>query len=265
MSLTVGLVAAGVLLFAFLQRRNLKRGWIAGTAQINKFSRWLWRVDPIAVYQAEVDKSAEEIREAGDELAEFRGQLSGLQRRVADGEKKVEELRQKVKDFLLKGNENKAGEYVMELQAVQTKLDQNKETLTTKEATYQANVKKIKFANQKIREAREKAEQMKVELQMKKADAEIERLGQNFKVRTSSLDNLSEIEEEIYRQMDHYGAKGQVIHDLGDNGFTEEMNQQEEVQKAKAQKLLEQFKQELLPSPNIEVKILPPVDQHERN
>lgn len=58
----VGVVFALVL----FQRRNLKRLKDAIAAQCGKFSRWVWGIDPVAVYQAEVDKSAEEIQEASE-------------------------------------------------------------------------------------------------------------------------------------------------------------------------------------------------------
>jgi len=262
--LTIGIVAGVALVLVALQWRNVKRLVAAGNAQVSKLSRWVWRADPIAIYQAEVDKSAEEIQEASGGLEQFRGLVSRLQRDVAKGEKEVERLTQKVKNLLLEGNETKAADYAIDLRRVQVQLVKDKTKLEEHEAQYQINLKKIKYANQKIHDAKEKAERLKHDLSMSRVEAEASKLAQNFKIKTSSIDNLSELEDEIQRQIDTNRAKGQVIHDMGDDGL-EELDDQEKEQKQEVRQLLDQMKQELLPSPKIEVKILPPIDQHERN
>lgn len=262
--LTIGVIAGVVLILAVWQRRSIRRLFAAGGAQFGKLSRWAWGMDPIAIYQAEVDKAAEEIQEAGAGLEQFKGHVARLQREVANGLRKVEDLTAKVKAMLLAGNEAKATSYVLELQTVQAKLEKDQKQLTEQELLYQTNLKKVKYANQKIREAKEKTERMQSELRLSNAEAEVARLAQNFEIKTSSIDNLGEIEDEIQRQIDANRSKGQVIHDLGNDGL-EEMEHQEQIERGKAKLMLDKFKQELLPAPNIEVKILPPVGEHERN
>lgn len=262
--LTAGIIAGAVLVLLLVQRRNLGRLWTAASAQFGKLSRFIWRIDPIAIYQAEVDKSADEIQEAGEGLAEFKGHVARLERKVTNGQKRVEDLKTKIRNLLLEHNEAKATNYVLELQTTQNDLTKDQQKLEEQEVLYQKNLKKVKFANQKIREAKEKAEKMSYDLRMSKADAEISKLAQNFEIKTSSIYALGEIEEEVQRQIDANRATGQVIHDLGNDGI-EDIEEQEKLQHQQAQKLLEQFKQELLPLPNIEVKILPPISQHEQN
>lgn len=262
--LTVGIIAGIVLVLVLFQRRNIRRLFAAGGAQFGKFSRWIWGIDPIAIYQAEVDKSAEEIQEAREGLEQFKGHVARLQRQVISGAKRVEDLKQIIKNHLQNGNEDKATSYAIELQSGMVSLQRDQIKLTEQEIRYEMNLKKMKLANQRIRDAKEKAETMQSDLRLSKADAEMSKLAQNFEIKTSSIDNLSEIEDEINRQIDANRAKGQIIHDLGDDGI-DRMDEQEKLQKQQARALIEQFKQELLPAPNIEVKILPPVDQYERN
>lgn len=262
--LTIGIVTGIVLILALTQWRNVKRiGTVVGS-QFGKLSRWLWRADPLAIYQAEVDKSADEIQEAREGLAQFKGHIASLERKVTNGTKKVEELKQTIKGHLLANNENKAANYAIEFQVALTQLEKDKAELQEQQSLYEMNLKTMKFANQKIREAKEKAERMQSDLRMSKANAEISKAAQNFEIKTSSIDNLGEIEDEIQRQIDVNRAKGQVIHDLGNDGL-DRMDEQEKLQQQKALELLEQFKQELLPAPKVEVRILPPIDQHERN
>lgn len=257
----IGVVGGLALLFTVFQWRNVKRSWQALCAQVGKASRFIWRADPIAIYQAEVDKAAEEVQQAGEELAQFRGIISRLEREVINDEKEVERLKQIVKGLLQDGDEKKATNYVLDLQRVQARLEKNKKTLSEKQVGYENNLKKVKYANQKIREKREKAESLQSDLRMSKADAEVAKLNQDFRVKTSALDSLDEIEEEIQRQIDSNVAKGQVIHDLGDDGL-HDMAEEEKLQKQQANLMLEQFKRELLPP---EVKILTPIKELEKS
>lgn len=262
--LTIGIVAGITLVLVAFQWRNVRRLFTVVGAQFGKLSRWAWRIDPIAIYQAEVDKSADEIQEAREGLAQFKGHVARLERQVINGMNKVDDLKQTIKKLLLERNENKAADYAMELQVVMTQLNKDETKLQEQQSFYEMNLKKVKFANQKIREAKEKAERLQSDLRLSKADAEVSKLAQSFEIKTSSIDNLGEIEDEIQRQIDANRARGQVIHDLGNDGL-EKMEEQERLQKQQALELLEQFKQELLPGPKIEVKILPPIDQYERN
>ncbi len=241
-----GVVGGAVLLFTVFQWRNVKRSWQAVCAQVNKASRFLWRADPIAIYQAEIDKTAEEVQQAGEELAEYRGIISRLERDVANDEKEAERLKQIIKGLLQDGDEKKATNYVIDLQRVQKRLEKNAKLLAEKKVGYELNLKKVKYANQKIREKRDKAAEMQSDLRISKSDARVTQLNQDFKVKTSALDNLDEIEEEIQRQIDVNQAKGQVIHDLGNDGL-HELEEMDRLEQQKAQLMLEQFKQELLP------------------
>lgn len=264
MLLELGIGAGVVMVLALWQRKAIKRIFTAGGAQFGKLSRWVYGMDPIAIYQAEVDKSAEELQEAREGLEQFKGHVARLQRQVAQGAKKVEDLKGIIKNHLLNGNEDKATSYAIELQGALDKYEKDKRKLAEQEGRYDLNLKKMRLANQRIREAKEKAETLKSDLQLSKADAEMSKLAQNFEIKTSSIDNLTEIQDEIQRQIDANRAKGDVIHDLGDDGV-DRLDEQENLQRQEGRKLLEQLKQELLPAPNIEVKILPPVGEHERN
>lgn len=256
-----GVVGGLALLFTVFQWRNVKRSWQALCAQVNKVSRFLWRADPIAIYQAEVDKAAEEVQQASEELAEYKGIISRLEREVANDEKEAERLKQIIKGLLQDGDEKKATNYVLDLQRVQARLEKHARLLASKKTGYEINLKKVKFANQKIREKRDKASEMQSDLRISKADARVTQLNQEFKVKTSALDGLDEIEEEIQRQIDVNQAKGQVIHDLGDDGV-HDLDEEEKLQKQQATLMLEQFKRELLPP---EVKILTPIKELEKS
>lgn len=199
-----------------------------------------------------------------ERLAEVKGMVARYQRRVENGYNKVEDLKLKIRKFLQENNEDKATSYVLDLQRTQEELTKDANKLEEHKLLYENSLKKLRFANQKIREAKEKAERMQADLRMSKAEAEVSKLAQNFQIKTSSIDNLNAIEEEIQRQIDSNRARGQVIHDLGNDGI-EELEDRERHERQQAKVLLEQFKQELMLPPPMEINILPIIKEHEKN
>lgn len=233
-----------VLVLAIFQRKNLGRLLTAVSAQFGKLFRWVWRIDPIAVYQAEVDRSAEEIQQAGEGLEQYRGLVSRLQRQVANGEKEEVRLTTKVKTLLVAENEDRAAEEALHLKKTQSELAENRSQLKSYENAYQDNLKKVRYANDKIKSAKEKAESMQADLRLSKAEAETAKLAQRFNINSNVTNGLGEIEDEIQRQIDANRAKGQVIRDLSQDGL-DQIEEDEKLQKAEAKELLQKFKQEM--------------------
>lgn len=233
-----------VLLLAIFQRKALMRCVAAIGAQFSKGSRAIWSADPVAVYQAEVDNSATEIRDATEGLEQYRGLVSRLERQVANGEKEVARLTARVKSFLASGDEGKAAEYAVQLKKAQSELEENRQQLENYKGSYQNNLKKIQFARQKIEAAKEKARKLDADLKMSKAEAETAKLAEKFNVRTNTLDGLGEIEDEIQRQIDTNRGKAEVARDLSADGLAE-IEADEKAQKAEAAELLEKMKGEM--------------------
>lgn len=177
-------VVAVVAVIALLASRHA-RAAVAG--QFGNLVRYAWGYDPIAVYQAQVDSSAEEIREATKGLEEYQGLVARLTRQVADGNKEKALLETKIKNHLNAGQEDRAADLAMSLTRVEKDLSENEAQLAQYQGVYQNNLKKIRYAHQKIEEAKQKAQKLKADLKLSKAEAETAKLAQNFNVRTSSL------------------------------------------------------------------------------
>ena len=202
----------------------------------------------MAVYQDEVDRSADEIRDATGGLEQYRGLVSRLERQVASGEKEEARLTAKIKT-LIGSDETKAAEYAIQLKKTQTDLAENRHQLAEYQGSYQNNLKKIKYARQRIEDAREKASKLQADLRMSKAEAETAKLAEKFNVRTNTLDGLGEIEEEIQRQIDINRGKAQVARDLSADGVAD-IEAEEALQKQEAQDILAQFKAEAAAAKN---------------
>ncbi len=233
-----------VALLAVFQRRNLMRIVEAVRAQFGKLAKLIWSADPVAVYQAEVDHSADSIRDATQGLEEYRGLVAQFERKVLNGEKEQGLLTARIKGCLTRNDENKAAEYAVQLKKVQTELVENKQQLDEYHESYQNNLKKIQFARQRIESAKEKAQKLSADLRLSKAEAETAKLAEKFNVRTNTLEGLGEIEDEIQRQIDTNRGKAQVLRDLSVDGL-DQIAEEEAIQKAEAQEVLEKMKTEM--------------------
>jgi len=236
-SIVIGSVVAVVLALLVFSRHA--RAAVAG--QFNKLSRAVWGYDPVAVYQAQVDASADEIRDATKGLEEYKGLVARLQRQVESGTKEKNLLEAKIKNHLNVGQEDRAADLAMQLTRVEKELAENQGQLQQYEGAYQANLKKIRYAHTKIEDAKQKAQKLQADLRLSKAEAETAKLAQSFNVKTSTLDGLGEIEEEINRQIDRNRGKAQVISDLAQDGLAD-IEAEESLRKAEAASILDRFR-----------------------
>jgi len=241
---TLLIIGAVVLVLAVWRRRDFARLMTAVGAQIGKLVGIAWRADPIAVYQDEVDKAAAEIGQATEGLEEYRGNVSSMERRVVKGEKDEATLMARIKVALNNNDENRASDYAVQLKQVQGELEKARANLSTHKTAYENNLKKIKYARATIEDRRRKAADLKGELRMSKADAELAKISEKFNVKATSFDGLGEVEEEIQRQIDMNKGKAQVALDLSSEGLAE-IEEQEAVQRAEAKDLLEKVKAEM--------------------
>jgi phage shock protein A len=236
---TGSLVAVGVLVLALLVFSRHSRAALFG--QINKLSRLVWGYDPVAVYQAQVDASADEIRDATKGLEEYQGLVARLQRQVEGGQKERNLLEAKIKGHLAAGQEDRAADLAMQLGRVEKELTENEAQLEQYRNAYAANLKKIRYAHSKIEEAKQRAGKLKADLRLSKAEAETAKLAQSFNVKSNTLDGLGEIEEEINRQIDRNRGKAQVITDLSQDGLAD-MEAEEALRKAEAASVLDRYR-----------------------
>jgi phage shock protein A len=237
----VGVVIVLVLLFG---RKGLSRIWAAGQGQANKASRSIWAADSVAVYQKQVDDSAEEIKEASKGLEQYRGLVSRIRRQVEADQKEVALWDIRARGFVSQNNDVKAADALANKKKAEQSLAENQAQLTSYETAYQANLKKVQYANKKIEEARQNASKLQAELRMSQAEAEIANLAQSFNVKTNGLNGLGEVQDEIQRQIDANRAKAQVAKDLGTDGLAD-IEAEESARVASAQDDLAKLKAEM--------------------
>lgn len=237
-----------VALVALVNYRAFLRVFQAGNAQVGKLGRSVWQADPQAIYQQKVDEATDEIREATKSVEEHKGLVNSLNRQVEDGRREVNRLDARVKASLQDDPNDTSGKavaYVQQLQVAKNNLAKNEEQLAKANLLYESNIKKIKLAREKIKDAEDRGRQLGVELKMAKTNAAINDLATKNNVSMKAMDGLSEIEEELRRQIDAENAKTDVSTDLGVNGLAE-AEEEERLRKAEGAALLEQYKKNLV-------------------
>ena len=233
-------LAAVVLLFFLFWNKAGGRIWSALSGQVSKVSKKIWKMDPVAVMQGEVDKYTDQVQEATKGLEEYNGRKLEAARRVEVAEREVARLTAKVKSYL-PNDEERATEYALQLKKAEDDLEYKKKVLADTETTYAASLKKIKYARAKIQETKERAERMSVELKMSKVDAQTAQLAQQLNVHDLTCSGLAEIEDEIQRQIDTNRGRAQVSRDLSEDGL-KEIEEEEKFQKEEAKSILDRFR-----------------------
>lgn len=232
------LVAVGLLLFGTTPGRRILA---AISGQFSKWSKVIWRADPVAVLQGEIDKYTDQVQEATKGLEEYNGRKIEAARRVETASREVVKLTVKVKTALESGDEERATEHAVLLKKAEDDLEYKKKLQTDTDATYEASLKKIKYARKKIQETKERADKLQVELKMSKVDAQTAQLAQQLNVKDLSCSGLGEIEDEIQRQIDTNRGRAQVARDLSVDGL-KDMEEEEKFEKEEAKSILDRFR-----------------------
>jgi len=87
------------------------------------------------------------------------------------------------------------------------------------EAAYGNNLKKIKHANKKLGDVRDKIQKYDAELKMSEAEAEIAKLSQSFDFDVTT--DFGQLETIIQERIDHNRGKVRVASDLSREGIAD--------------------------------------------
>ena len=214
----------------------------AVSAQLNKLANLFWEADPIAVMQLEADQAVERLKEGREGLEIYRGLVERVQRQVNTGQTHVKKLEAQIKTYLKAGDRETASRFALELQKAKNDVAANEEQLRVHEQAYGNNLKKIKHANKKLVEVREKIRRYDAELKMSAAEAEIAKLAESFQVDITT--DFGQIEDVIQRQIDENRGKARVATDLSSKGIAE-IEAEEAMEKEMADDALRAFEVEL--------------------
>lgn len=216
--------------------------WKAMRAQLNKIANIFWQADPIAQMQYEYDLAVEQLKEGRQGLEMYRGLVERVARQAAAGRSHVKKLETETKAYLKAGNRETASKFALELQKAKGELAANEDQLKMHERAYENNLLKIKHANGKLAEVREKIRKYDAELRMSAAEAEIAALAESFDMNVTT--DFGQLEAMIQDKIDHNRARARVATDLSERGVAE-IEAEEQMQVAMAEQALVDFEVEL--------------------
>jgi chromosome segregation ATPase len=130
----------------------------------------------------------------------------------------------------------------LELQKAKAELAANDGQLQMHETAYGNNLKKIKHANEKLIELREKIQKYDAELKMSAAEAEIAKLAESFDMNLTT--DFGQIEAVIQQKIDQNRGKVRVAADLSEKGIAE-IQAEERMEAELAEQALTDFEVEL--------------------
>jgi len=216
--------------------------WSAFRAQLNKIANLFWEADPIAQMQYEYDLAVEQLKEGRKGLELYRALVERVSRQTAGNRNHAQKLEAEVKAYLKAGDRETAAKFALELQKARKDLAANEEQLTMHEQAYENNLTKIKHANKKLTDVREKIQKYDAELKMSAAEAEIAALAESFDLNVTT--EFGQIEQVIQSRIDKNKGKTRVATDLSERGVAE-IKAEARMEQALADQALTEFEVEL--------------------
>ncbi|MGB2716250.1 MAG: hypothetical protein WBC51_18855 [Vicinamibacterales bacterium] len=220
----------------------VQKFWSAFVAQLNKIANIFWEADPIAQMQYEYDRSVEQLKEGRIGLEQYRGLVERVTRQVAANRSHVQKLEAETKAYLKAGDRTTAAKFALELQKAKSELAANEQQLQMHEMAYGNNLKKIKHANDKLIELRDKIRKYDAELKMSAAEAEIAKLAESFDMNLTT--DFGQIEAVIQQKIDQNRGRVRVAADLSEKGIAE-IQAEERMEAQLAEQALTDFEVEL--------------------
>ena len=192
--------------------------------------------------QYEYDRAVEQLKEGRVGLEQYRGLVERVTRQVSANRSHVQKLEAETKAYLKAGDRATAAKFALELQKAKAELAANEQQLQMHETAYGNNLKKIKHANDKLIELREKIQKYDAELKMSAAEAEIAKLAESFDMNLTT--DFGQIEAVIQQKIDQNRGKVRVAADLSEKGIAE-IQAEERMQAELAEQALTNFEVEL--------------------
>ena len=224
-------------------------------AMFNGIANALIERDPVAVYQLEVDRAAERIKESRQGVELYKGMVNGLERQVAEGAANVARLEAQIKSYLKVGTEQAraaAAQLAVQHKQAGENLATNRQQMEMHRKAFENHMLKLRTASDDLAKLQQKAHQLKAELHMSKAEAEMARvaeaLGESL---TGNLTtDIGQVEAMIKRQIDHNRGKAQVAAELSEKGVAD-IRTRQAVERQMGEDLLAQFEVDMgLKSPD---------------
>lgn len=240
------IISVVFLVLVVWRRQDFMRITTVVGAQIGKLTNMFWSYDTVAVMQDEINQAQLDIANATEQVASYKGDIINLERYTTKLKQDEAVLLARIKVAVNNKDDERAADHALHLLQVRDKLVKTKEKLDSHNEPYQNNLKKLEAAYKLQANRRERPAELKVELKLSKIDAQLAETTQKLNINLNNPinDRFAELEAELERQIDQNKGKEQVALDLSKEGLAE-IQEQEEIQKAKALAILTQVKADI--------------------
>jgi len=195
--------------------------------------------DPMALLRQIVDDGVASIHAAKNGLEDCRALLRSVQRQVESGEREKARLESRIRAALAEGDPNQAArEYALQLAEAERQLALNREQLAQHEKTFAAFAKQVDAGQNRVLEARRKADELGVALQLSRHEKD---LAQSAFDPQGLQQSAAQAEERIHQQIDRNRAAVQVAADLAGSNAAPAADQDTQ-REAEAAQILERFR-----------------------
>jgi phage shock protein A len=243
----IGVVVVVLFLVLLFNFRAFKSLLGVGKAQAGKLARAAEALDPVAMYREKIEEATDNLRTAKESLARVKGLIASVERQITDGTAEAARLDSRIKLALSENKEDRAAEYVQQLQGIKSQLAANKSQLASHDVSYQAFLMQVKSAQTKIINAKREAEKLGTQLEISKVEAEIGEINQRFSSKADPLDEALKYKGDIQKQIDQNKAKGQVFLDVNAD-LVKEDEEEAKIRDMEAKAILEQYKKDMQPT-----------------
>jgi phage shock protein A len=235
-------VAVIAVVLYLINRGTLKKVWGAGRAQVGKLGGFAERADPLALINQAVEDGVEKIQLAKKGLEAAKMQVLKSQRRSNDLTAEKARLESRIETLIREGQEGRATEYALQLADAEKKLEDETKHLQAYTTNYDAFARQVQVGQKKVEDARHQAQDLGVELQQSKSEAEMAAFVESCNFSSSGLDDgLSHAQQLVQDQIDKNRAKGIVAQDMNKAAMAQ-IEDEELERKAKASDILARFK-----------------------
>lgn len=239
----VGILALAVVVLAILNRRALGRMIGAASAQVGEWGRAAQNADPMAIYRERIDDAVENGQAAQKSLESCKTLVNEVQGQVDSGLKEKARLETRIKTALANGDPNNTARgYAEQLAHVEEQLGKNQQQLAKHKTNYDNFLKKVRHYGRKVKELRQEAHELGIELEQSEREKEMNKDLQALQdLDTSFGGDLAQARAAVKQKIAANRAVGDVAADLSQQGLAEAADEDLERQ-AKADDILARFK-----------------------
>lgn len=195
----------------------------------------------IPLAEATLQQATERLKEARQGLVSYQALVYKVENQVENQKARIVKLTAQIKTHLNAGQEEIAGELVMEMNQVKDDLVSNEDQLSQHREAYENNLLKMKSALKEIQGARQELQKKKAALQMETALAEVAETAGALNTEFDASTDLSQIMSRVDDQIHKAKARTKVTSDLSTQNV-DRLKAEQEAEKFHAKEMLAQFK-----------------------